>query len=360
MTPVRVLVADDSAVARELLVHLLGTDPGIQVVGIARNGKEAVEATQEKKPDVIAMDFHMPLMDGLAATRRIMETCPTPIVIVSASTVRSEAAAAFRVLEAGALALVEKPTGVGHPDHEAIARKLLQTVKLMAEIKVVRRWPKREPPAHSVAAIPRLKLGPSTFKLVAIGASTGGPIVLKTILSGLPRNFPVPIAIVQHIADGFTDGLAEWLTKATGIQVHVAAEGQPLLAGQAYVAPAGRQMTISGDGRIVLSDARPENGHRPSVSCLFRSVAETFGRNAIGVLLTGMGKDGAEELKLLKDRGAITLVQDRDSSIVHGMPGQAIQLGAATHVLTPDEISAALASLANDWGNHGYVAQNRP
>ncbi|HEV8692677.1 MAG TPA: chemotaxis-specific protein-glutamate methyltransferase CheB [Lysobacter sp.] len=349
MTRVRVLVVDDSAVLRELIVHLLSSDPDIQVVGTANNGKEAVEAAKQKKPDVITMDFHMPTMNGLDATRRIMETHPVPIVVLSASTVPDEAASAFRMLEAGALAIVEKPLGIDHPDHEVATRKLLQTVKLMAEVKVVRRWPKRavmNTPVPVIQAV-RLKPMPSTIKLVAFGASTGGPIVLKTILSGLPKNFPVPIVIVQHIADGFAEGLAEWLTQSSGILVHVAMNDQELLPGHAYVAPVGRQMMLGKDGRIALSDGGLVNGHSPSVSCLFRSVAEVLGRDAIGVLLTGMGKDGAEELKLLKDRGAITFVQDRETSVVHGMPGEAIQLDAATHVLTPDEISAALGSLAH-------------
>jgi len=349
MTRVRVLVVDDSAVLRELLVHLLSADPAIQVVGTASNGKEAVEAAKQKKPDVITMDFHMPTMNGLDATRRIMETHPVPIVIVSGSSLPGEAAAAFRLLEAGALAIVEKPVGMDHPDHEAVARKLLQTVKLMAEVKVVRRWPKQ---GVASAPIPirrgvKLKPLPATIRLVAFGASTGGPIVLRTILSGLPKGFPVPIVIVQHIADGFAEGLAEWLTQSSGIPVHVATNDQELVPGHAYVAPVGRQMKVNANGRIALGDGGPVNGHSPSVSCLFRSVAEVFGRDAIGVLLTGMGKDGAEELKLLKDRGAITFAQDQETAVVNGMPGEAVQLDAATHVLSPDEIATALRSLAH-------------
>ena len=188
---------------------------------------------------------------------------------------------------------------------------------------------------------------PTTTRLVALGASTGGPLVLRTILSGLPKNFPVPIVIVQHIADGFTEGLATWLTQSSGIPVHVARNDQDLLPGNAYVAPVGHQMKVNTNGRIVLSNGGPVNGHNPSVSCLFRSVAEVFGRDAIGVLLTGMGKDGAEELKLLKDRGAITFAQDQETAVVNGMPGEAVQLDAATHVLSPDEIVTALRSLAH-------------
>jgi two-component system chemotaxis response regulator CheB len=344
---IRVLIVEDSPVMLELLAHVLGADPGIRVIGAARNGEEAIEAAARMRPDVIAMDFHMPTMNGLDATRKIMETYPTPIVIVSGSSARNEVAAAFRVMEAGALAIVEKPAGPGHPEYEAAARELVQTVKLMSEVKVVRRWPRRETGAPSPPPRPAtdLALVRAEVKLVAIGASTGGPIALKTILSGLPKDFPVPILMVQHIASGFTQGFVEWLAQSCGIPVHVATHGEYLLPGHVYVAPDGFHMKLESSGRIALSGDRPENGHRPSVSYLFRSVAAVLGRNAVGVLLTGMGKDGAEELKLMREKGAVTIAQDQESSIVHGMPGEAIGLDAATHVLSPGGIAEALGSL---------------
>ena len=345
---IRVLVVEDSPVVRELLVYLLESDPAIRVVGTASNGDEAVEAVKQKKPDVVTMDYHMPKLNGVDATRKIMETHPVPIVIVSGSSARDEVAAAFRLLEAGALAVAEKPLGIGHPRHETAAKELLQTVKLMSEVKVVRRWPKRE------AAVPRapraraveLHRAEADVKLVAIGASTGGPIVLQTILSALPKHFPVPILIVQHIATGFTEALVAWLAQSSGFAVHVAAHDEYPLPGHAYVAPDGSHMKLAQGGRIALSADAPENGHRPSVSHLFRSVATALGRNALGVLLTGMGTDGAEELRLMREKGAVTIAQDQASSIVHGMPGQAISLEAAAYVLSPAEIAAALAKLA--------------
>jgi two-component system chemotaxis response regulator CheB len=188
---------------------------------------------------------------------------------------------------------------------------------------------------------------PTEIRVVAIGASTGGPIVLQTILSRLPKNFLVPVLIVQHMASGFIHGFAEWLSQSSRLPVHVAANREYLLPGHAYVAPDGFQMGVEMGGRIALSKDEPENGLRPSVSYLFRSVAKVFGPNAVGVLLTGMGKDGAEELKLMRQKGAVTIAQDEESSVVHGMPGEAIELDATTYVLSPDKISEALISLVN-------------
>src|SRR5712691_3931940 len=255
---IRVLVVEDSPVVRELLVYILGRDPEIQVSGTAVNGEEAIEAVTRVKPDVITMDVHMPGMNGLDATRKIMETAPTPIVIVSGSSNPKEVAATFQALEAGALAIVEKPSDIDLPDGEDAANKLVQTVKLMAEVKVVRRWPRKE----AVPATSRKPLA-AQIKMVAIGASAGGPLVLKTILRGLPKNFPVPIAIVQHMASGFTEGFIEWLGQSSGFPAHVAAHGEQLLAGHAYVAPDGFHMKVEAGNRIALNQDGPENGHRP-------------------------------------------------------------------------------------------------
>jgi two-component system chemotaxis response regulator CheB len=343
---IEVLVVDDSPVAREFLVYLLDSEPGIRVVGTVTNGKQAIEALKEKKPDVITMDIHMPEMDGFEATRRIMETSPTPIVIVTANENPREVGTSFRAIEAGALAIVPRPQGLGHPEFEANASELIKTVKLMSEVRVVRRW-KRERMARLTA--PARELGvkgdASEIQIVALGASTGGPVALQTILSRLPSDFPVPALIVQHIAAGFTRGFVEWLKQSSRLTVHLAAHGEALLPGHVYVAPDGFQMGVKGISRIALSHDAPEYGLRPSVSFLFRSLAEVYGRRSVGVLLTGMGKDGAAELQSMKERGAVTFAQDEESSVVHGMPGEAIKLEAATYVLPPEKISAALQSL---------------
>jgi len=341
---IRVLIVDDSAGMRMMLEQIFSDDPDLEVVGSAGDGTEAIDAVKRLSPDVITMDIQMPRMDGLEATRRIMETKPTPIVILSGNLDETDVASSFRAMEAGALIALPKPRGTANPEYEADVANLVRKVKLMAEVKLVKRWPRAardEPqPLWQASGEPAT----SNCEVVAIGASTGGPVVINTILSGLPPDFPLAVLIVQHMAAGFIRGFADWLNLSSRLPVHVASQGELLLPGHVYIAPDGFNLEVKKGGRIALTGTALEHIQCPSVSALFRSMAEVYGRNGVGILLTGMGDDGALELKLMKDKGAVTIAQDRESSVIFGMPGEAVKFGAATYVLPPDRIVEYLAS----------------
>jgi two-component system chemotaxis response regulator CheB len=338
---IKVLIVEDSPVMQKLLVYTISLDPDFNIVGVAANGEEAIKLVISKSPDVIAMDCYMPKLDGKEATRKIMETIPTPIVIVSGSITAKDVAISFSLIEAGALAVVKKPHSINHPEYKRDAHELIRILKLMAEVKVVRRYAR----ISKENRIQKIIKPESEIKIIVIGTSTGGPVALQKILSGLPKNIPVPLLIVQHISQGFTKGFVEWLGNTTDFPLHIPAHGELALPGHGYIAPDSCHMGVEKGPRILLSDHPHENGLKPSVAFLFRSAAKIFGSSAIGVLLTGMGRDGAEELKLLKDIGAITIVQNEESSAVFGMPREAIKLNAATYILSPAEISKVLVNI---------------
>lgn len=344
---ISVLIVEDSEDLQRVLKSAVHSDPLLTVAGFASTTGEAVEAAQNLCPDVIAMDWQREAIDGLEATRRIMETTPIPIVLVTGSGVPDDAADSFRVIEAGALAIVQLGPNEHHNEHrdneKGMNERLTRTLRLMSEVKLVKRTGRpskaQEPPRWPAGT-------ESDIQVVAIGASTGGPNVLQTILAGLPKEFPFPILIVQHITEGFTAGFVEWLHQTTGVPIRVACHGDSALPGHAYVAPDNHHMTIEQGLIIALNRSIPEHGSRPSVACLFRSVALNFGPKAVGILMTGMGRDGADELKTMKERGALTFAQNEESSVIHGMPGEAIKLHAATYILSPEEIATALTTLA--------------
>lgn len=349
---IRVLVVEDSPTVQALLEHILNDVPDFQVVGVAQDGERAVAMVCDFLPDVITMDIHMPKMDGFEATRRIMETRATPIVIVSASSTVLESTTAVRALGAGAVAIEARPVGFGHPNFVRSAAKLVETLRLMAGVKVIRRWAKRESAPGEFSRPKVAVYHASRIRLAAIGASTGGPAVLLTILSALPQDLPFPVVIVQHICDGFVAGLVEWLDRAIVLPVQVAQDHELLRAGHVYLAPSGAHLRVTSRGRALLDDSPPQYGVRPSVDHLFRSVALAYGREAVAVLLTGMGTDGAGALGLVKQVGGITVAQDEASSVVHGMPGTAIRMGAADHVLSPEAIGPLLRNLGTLNSNH--------
>ncbi|RMG39444.1 MAG: chemotaxis-specific protein-glutamate methyltransferase CheB [Planctomycetota bacterium] len=341
---IRVAIADDSRTAQELLRSVLEQDRDIRVVGTAADGAEAVEMAADVKPDVILMDVHMPRLNGFEATRRIMAQTPTPIVIVSSTSVIEEARTALRSLEAGALTIHVKPPAPTDPHFDKVSRDLLLTVKAVADVRVVRRRPIAMPDATGDVEFECGGAGGgSRPEVVAIAASTGGPKALVSILSTLPAHFAVPVLVVQHIATGFTQALAQWLDGCTPLAVKLAEHGESLRPGTVYLAPEEAHLGVSAQRTLVVDDQTPAIlGFRPSATYLFRSVGEVFGKRALAVILTGMGRDGVEGLQVVKRAGGEVMAQDEQTSVVFGMPAAALSAGVVDRVLPLDGIAECL------------------
>ncbi len=338
---VRVVVCDDSLVAREMLSTILASDDAIEVVGQAKDGVEAVEMVARLRPDLVTMDIHMPRMDGLKATEQIMAFNPTPILVVSTSVYGEGMGLAFEALTFGALDVVKKPEPSDWAELEAIGKDLIRKVKLLANVRVITHIQgRRERAAEHLASISDTR----GRTIVAIGSSTGGPSALLTVLSGLPAKLPAAVVVAQHIADGFIPGLVTWLEESTQNRVVAAEDGQLIEVGTVYFAPTGCNLSVRGD-RLVFEAKPPEQLYVPSVDRLFESVATSYGPRAIGVLLTGMGADGARGLKRLREAGGATICQDEGTSTVFGMPKAAIEAGAADQVLAMEDIGAAVVEL---------------
>jgi two-component system chemotaxis response regulator CheB len=344
--PIRVLVVDDSTVVRQILVSMLETVPGFEVVGQARDGEEAVRLTARLRPDVITMDIRMPRLDGLGAIRQIMSSTPTPIVVVAASVYEPDRNIAFSAIEAGALTVVEKPSGISSEAYESARDQLVTTIRLMSDVQVVTLRPGRgadvklpDRQAGKVGAVgaPSIKA-----ELIAIAASTGGPGVLREILRVLPGDLSIPIVTVQHITPGFAQGFAQWLDGETELRVSLAKDGERLEAGRVLIAPDDAHLTVA-PGRIVrLDNSEPVKGQRPSATRLFDSVAKVYGAASVGVVLTGMGDDGADGLQNLRQSGGHVIAQDEESCVVFGMPKAAIERGLVDRVMSPDKIASVL------------------
>jgi two-component system chemotaxis response regulator CheB len=341
----RVLVVDDSITVRKRIVEVLASDPALEVIAEADNGKRAIELCQALRPDVITLDMMMPVMTGLAVTEYVMAYCPTPILIVSASTNRGELFKTYEALAAGALDVLEKPKA--QDINSEWERKLISTVKLISRIKVITHPRARLMQAHveQFKSTDNPDIVRTEYEIVAIGASTGGPGAVLDILRGLPANFPLPILLLIHLAEPFAMALAEWLDSQSPLRVRYARDREPLPLTGVVMAPAGKHLVVS--QRLLRLTNDPElHSCRPSVDVLFESVAREFGSRSITCLLTGMGKDGAMGMLSARRAGGVTIAQDQSSSVVFGMPGEAVRLGAAGRVLPVDEISRELIQLA--------------
>jgi two-component system chemotaxis response regulator CheB len=369
--PIRVIVVDDSALMRRVITGLLEQDPSIRVVATARNGREAIDLVQELRPDIVTMDVRMPVMDGLATTEHLMAYCPTPILVLTASLASHEVDITFKMLGAGALEVIEKPSGSDAQTLDRTGRALIRRIKVLARVKVVthlrgRRRPAQVPSMMASQAVqgqgdkeirrqgdklntqsPNLPVSASLgldIPLIVIGASTGGPRVVNELLSSLPGDLRAAVLVVQHIAQGFSAGMAEWLANASRLPVTLAVEGQAIRVGEVLIAPDTRDLQITSERTIHLSDS-PLLIQRPSIDIAMQAAAEVFGARAIGVLLTGMGRDGAYGMLTIKRSNGYTIVQDEATSTIFGMPRAAIQLGAALEVLPAIRIAPRLVEL---------------
>lgn len=345
--PVRVLVVDDSALMRRMISRIL-TDAGFEVVGTAHDGVEGLEACAKLRPDVVTLDVQMPRMDGLTMLRRLMKENPTPVVMLSSLT-RAQAPATVEALALGAVDVVAKPGGAISLNIGEVADELVRKVRVAATARV-RRFSKvgggtlRESgarrPTDAAAAPGRERL------IVVVGASTGGPSALSELFSRLSGDFPAPIVVVQHMPAGFTASLAARLDSLSALAVEEARDGVLPVKGSAWVAPGGYHLVFDADGRIRLSSDPPHLGVRPAVDLTMESAAEVWGSGVIGLVLTGMGMDGARGARRIKQRGGVVLAQDEESSVVYGMPRAVVEMGFADEVASIQEMACRLEAWA--------------
>src|ERR1700733_3221541 len=362
MKKLRVLVVDDSLTIRRRLCEILGADPELEVVGEAEDGKRAIELCALLRPDVMTLDMVMPVMSGLTATEYIMAYTPTPILIVSASMNRGELFKTYDALAAGAIDVLEKPTADNVDT--SWEQRFVAAVKLIARIKVITHVRGRlSGKERAVAAVPRQSaVSPTSgrhqpqsrhYGVVAIGASTGGPAAIVNVLKALPPGLRVPVFFVLHIDEPFAAAFAEWLDHQTPHRVAYARDREPIesLRGRVIMAPPGRHLTIGG-GRLHLNTDPPRHSCRPSVDVMFESLAVDRGAEVLACLLTGMGRDGAAGLLAIRRAGGFTIAQDESTSVIYGMPREAVLLGAAQMVLPLDQIGPRIAEILGDCERH--------
>lgn len=337
---IRVLIVEDSVTQREILRKILGEYPEIVVIGEAPNGLRALELVREATPDVVLMDIVMPELDGLETTRRIMRENPVPILILTASLTPQGINMGLEALRSGAVSVLEKPDGAALLHLSKVGPQLREEIRQVAGIKLKKRVSKTQSQAIPLKYSTKGRIG-----VIGLCASSGGPPVLVEILSALPRPFPLPILLVQHITPGFEGGFVRWLAETTGQSVQVAVHAKDLDPG-IWFAPGGKHLVLGDRNRMYLRPGESSDIHCPSGDVLFRSLAREAGPRSVGVLLTGMGSDGASGLLALKEAGGRTVIQDEESCLVWGMPKVAKEMGGAQVELSPSDIAVALTSMA--------------
>ncbi|MBE9141383.1 chemotaxis-specific protein-glutamate methyltransferase CheB [Nodosilinea sp. LEGE 07088] len=346
--PIRVLLVEDSQIATVILKRILESFPQIELVGTASTGVEALALMPGAQPDVICTDLHMPQMDGLEFTKEVMFRYPCPILVISASVQEEDTHQVFDLLEAGAVDIFPKPlSGLVVNDSE-FNQALINKIQILSGVRVFKKRQLGRTSSSNLDSRNLAEFKASTYsrpKIVVVGASTGGPQALQELFAMLPPDFPVPVICVQHICFGFLQGFIEWLTNSCQLPIQIAQAGEIPKAGHIYFPPEQQHLELDHRGRFVCTDSPPVDGHRPSVTATFQSVVQVYGRKTLGVLLTGMGRDGAAGMKTIMEAGGVTIAQDEATSIVFGMPKEAIKLGAASQVLPIQAIAPALLYL---------------
>ena len=334
----RVLVVDDSRLTQSILTTILSSDGEIDVIGVAENGSEACEKVKALRPDLATIDIKMPVMDGLDAIENIMAECALPILVISDV---SDSSAAFTALANGALDVISK--SCLKPEN---APELIHKIKLLSQVKVIRHIKNRHREKEALSTSGRRLIEYECKKAIAVACSTGGPRALATILSSLSQSFPYPILIAQHIEDGFVDGLVDWINKVSSLAVKRGIDGELLKANTVFISPTSKHMEVDKKGKIRLVDRLPTDIYHPSCNRLLSSAASAFKQNCIGVILTGMGSDGVEGIKHIKERGGTTVAQDEKTSVVFGMPNEAIKSGCIDKIFPIEDIGRYLNQLA--------------
>jgi two-component system chemotaxis response regulator CheB len=349
MKKIRVMIVEDSRTARELLHHLIDQDPRLEVAATTASAEEALQLLDRVSPDVISMDIRLPGMNGLEATQLIMARKPTPIVVVSSSLAAEDLHISMNALRSGALAVVEKPVGLDHPQYAASAKRICTQLAIMSQVKVIRQRISRGlqfgPAApSSLVPLPSPEDSPERFRMVGVVASTGGPNALAKLFGGLPADFPLPIVLVQHITPTFLAGFVSWLDGVSPLRARLARDGEAALPGTISLPPVDRHLIVE-RGRLRLGAGEVVCLQRPSGTVLFQSMARSLGAGALGVLLTGMGDDGAEGLDAVRRAGGYTIAEDESTAVVYGMPAAAVRLGAVCESLPLPEIAPRLREL---------------
>jgi two-component system chemotaxis response regulator CheB len=346
MKKIRVMIVEDSAVVSALLGYSIGCDPRLEVCGIAACAEDALRKLEQLSPDVIAMDIQLPGMDGIEATRRIMSKKPVPIVVVAASIQSGKwNAMPMEALRAGALTVLEKPAGTTNADYESLAERLCTQLVIMSQVKLVRQYSRKNRSAEGRSPEPGSG-GTGVFKMLGITCSTGGPSALVQLLGALGTSFPLPILLVQHMTASFLEGFASWLRGVCPYSVTVVGDGCIPAEQSLYMAPAERHMRLRA-GRLWLDAGNPISFQRPSGTVLFQSMAQDLGANALGILLTGMGDDGAKGLLDIRLSGGYTIAEDASTAVVYGMPAAAVRMGAVCESLPLPAIAARVLELAS-------------